>query len=98
MTLNDTDKSIVDAYAEIMGFDGDRDDIAGEAFDALLVMCDYEFEMEDAIIEQLGDIVDFGDADGVIHTYFDWNAWARDVLIESQHIKTLNGVFIFMHI
>ena len=98
MTLNETDTHIVDAYAELMGFDGDREDIAGEAFDALLGMCDYEYQMEDTIIEQLGSTVVFSGADDFVERYFDWSAWARDVLIESQFITTPNGTFLFMHI
>ena len=98
MTLNETDTHIVDAYAELMGFTGDRDDIAGEAFDALLAMCDYEHQLEDTIIEQLGDHIDFSASDDTVARYFDWSGWARDVLIESHYITTPHGTFIFMHI
>lgn len=100
MTTNYTDTDIVDAYIELMGFEGEREDIesAGEAACAFLVFCEYEFELENTIIEQLGDWVDFAGANEIVERYFDWDGWARDVLIEAQWIKTARGVFVFQHI
>lgn len=97
-TTNYTDTDIVDAYIELMGFEGEREDIEGEAACAFLLFCEYEFQIEETIIEQLGDWVDFAGASEIVERYFDWDGWARDVLIESISIKTTRGVFVFQYI
>ena len=85
------EQTMVEAFSDYMGKPMTHE----EAEERLLVFAEYEHMLEDEIIHCLGDSVDFGNAPLEVQRYFDWNAWARDVALESVVCVTHRGVYMF---
>jgi len=85
------EQTMVEAFSDYMGKPMTHE----EAEERFLVFAEYEHMLEDVIIDCLGDSVEFGDAPLGVQLYFNWDAWARDLALESVVCVTHRGVYVF---